>query len=86
MPQPDPKQMTNNQSPITNNQFFVLLFRLDPQRKAFVIGEWLLVNGYLSLADSRGFGLGGPDMPQDFSFVHGFSPTMHRSFNLIPKK
>jgi len=58
MPQPDPKQMTNNQSPITNNQFFVLLFRLDPQRKAFVIGEWLLVNGYLSLADSRGFGLG----------------------------
>jgi hypothetical protein len=37
--------MTNNQSPTTNNQFFVLLFRLDPQQKAFVIGEWLFVIG-----------------------------------------
>jgi hypothetical protein len=32
------RKMTNNQSPITNNQFFVLLLRPDPQQKAFVIG------------------------------------------------
>ncbi len=41
--------MTINQSQITNDQCF--------ER----ICHWLLANGYLSLADSRGFGLGGPD-------------------------
>jgi hypothetical protein len=39
--------ITNDQSPIANNQFFVSLLQPDPQQKAFVIGDWLLVIGYL---------------------------------------
>jgi hypothetical protein len=35
----DPR-FKNDQSPITNNQFFDLHLRPDPQPKAFVIGDW----------------------------------------------
>ena len=45
---PDRDEMTNNQSQITNHQFFVLLLQLDSTAKhlSLVIGDWLLVIGY----------------------------------------